>query len=74
MAPASFALLGAGAVLAAAMQAPLSAVVIVLELTHLLVSGLLFDLLSPLITPSFMLLVLRCDPDFGRGLRNRFEQ
>lgn len=38
--PASFALLGAGAMLAAAMQAPLSAIVMVLELTHRLDSGM----------------------------------
>ena len=38
--PASFALLGAGAMLAAAMQAPLSAIVMVLELTHRLDLGM----------------------------------
>ncbi len=38
--PASFALLGAGAVLAAVMQGPVSAIVMVLELTHRLDSGM----------------------------------
>ncbi len=38
--PASFALLGAGAVLAAVMQGPVSAIVMVLELTHQLDSGM----------------------------------
>ena len=38
--PASFALVGAGAVLAAVMQGPVSAIVLVLELTHQLDSGM----------------------------------
>ena len=38
--PASFALIGAGAVLAAVMQGPVSAIVMVLELTHQLDSGM----------------------------------
>ena len=38
--PASFALLGAGALLAAVMQAPVAAIVLVLELTHQLDSGM----------------------------------
>ena len=38
--PASFALIGAGAILAAAMQGPVSAIVMVLELTHRLDSGM----------------------------------
>ena len=38
--PASFALLGAGAVLAAVMQGPVSAIVMVLELTHRLDTGM----------------------------------
>ena len=44
--PASFALLGAGAVLAAVMQGPVSAIVLVLELTHQLDSGMVPLLLA----------------------------
>ena len=40
MPSASFALLGAGGVLAAVMQGPISAIVLVLELTHRLDAGM----------------------------------